>query len=97
MWQIKIHHLVIDEDFRKINKKDQSVILKTIHKKLSISPEKYGSPLRSELKGYWKLKISHYRAVYRIEKNTIQVLVLKIGMRRDAEVYKEILSRIQKL
>ena len=97
MWQIKIHHLVVDEDFKKINKHDQSIILKTIYKKLSISPEKYGSPLRSGLKGYWKLKISHYRVVYRIEKNTIKVLVLKVGMRYDEEVYKEMLLRIQKL
>ncbi|MBU2437300.1 MAG: type II toxin-antitoxin system mRNA interferase toxin, RelE/StbE family [Candidatus Omnitrophica bacterium] len=97
MWQIKIHHLVVDEDFKKINKHDQSIILKTIYKKLSVSPEKYGFPLRSELKGYRKLKISHYRAVYSIEKNTIKVLVLKVGMRRDEEVYKEMLLRIQKL
>lgn len=97
MWQIKIHHLVIDEDFKKINKHDQSIILKTIHKKLSISPEKYGSPLRNDLKGYWKLKISHYRVVYRIEKNKIKVLVLKIGMRRDEQAYKEMLLRIQKI
>lgn len=97
MWRIKIHHLVIDEDFKKINKHDRSIILKTIYKKLSISPEKYGSPLRNELKGYWKLKISHYRVVYRIEKNTIKILVLKVGMRKDEEVYKEMFLRIRKL
>ena len=97
MWQIKIHHLVIDEDFKKISKHDCSIIIKTIYKKLSISPEKYGFPLHSKLKGYWKLKISHYRIVYRIERNTIRVLVLKVGLRRDEEVYKEMLVRIKKL
>jgi len=97
MWQIKIHRLVVEEDFKKINKHDRHIILKTIYKKLSIAPEKYGSPLRSELKGYWKLKISHYRIIYRIEKNTIKVLVLKIGIRRDEKVYKEMLLRMKKL
>ena len=97
MWKIKIHRLVVEEDFKKINKHDRHTILKTIYKKLSIAPEKYGSPLRSELKGYWKLKISHYRIIYRIEKNTIKVLVLKIGIRRDEKVYKEMLLRIKKL
>lgn len=97
MWQIKIHHLVIDEDFKKIDKHDRTIILKTIYKKLSISPEKYGSPLRNELKGYWKLKISHYRVVYKIDKNTIKILVLKIGMRRDEEIYKKMFLRIRKL
>ncbi len=97
MWKIKVHPLVIEEDFKKINKKTRTIILKTIYKKLTIAPEKYGSPLRNPLKGYWKLKISHYRVIYRIEKNTIKVLVLKVGMRRDAEVYKEMLQRIKKI
>ncbi len=97
MWKIKIHSLVIEEDFKKINKKTRAIILKTVYKKLSVAPEKYGSPLRNPLKGYWKLKISHYRVIYRIEKNTIKVLVLKVGMRRDAEVYKEMLQRIKKI
>ena len=97
MWKIKIHRLVVEEDFKKINKRDRHIILKTIYKKLSIAPEKYGSPLRSELKGYWKLKISHYRIIYRIEKNTIKVLVLKVGIRRDEKIYKEMLLRMKKL
>ncbi len=97
MWRIKIHHFVIDEDFKKINKHDRSVIIKTIYKKLSVAPEKYGTPLRSELKGYWKLKISHYRIIYKIEKKEIRVLVLKAGIRHDEKVYKEMLLRIKKL
>lgn len=94
MRQIKIHRLVQEEDFKKINKHDQHIILKTINKKLSIAPEKYGTPLLHDLKGYWKLKISHYRVIYVIEKNQIKVLVLKIGLRRDEEVYKEMMRRV---
>ena len=97
MWKIKIHRLVIEEDLKKINKKNRTIILKTIYKKLTVAPEKYGSPLRNPLKGYWKLRIFHYRVIYRIEKSTIKVLVLKVGMRRDAEVYKEMLQRIKKI
>jgi mRNA-degrading endonuclease RelE of RelBE toxin-antitoxin system len=97
MWKIKIHRLVIEEDLKKINKKNRSIILKTIYKKLTLAPRKYGSPLRNPLKGYWKLRISHYRVIYRIEKSTIKVLVLKVGIRRDAQVYKEMLQRIKKI
>ncbi len=97
MWQIKIHRLVVNKDLKKIDKSDRSNIIKTIYKKLSIAPEKYGSPLRNELKGYWKLKVSEYRIIYIIEKHTIRVLVLKIGMRRNKEVYKEMLLRMRKL
>jgi len=95
MWKIKIHLLVIEEDLKKITKKDRSIILKTIHKKLSVSPEEYGSQLLGPLKGYWKLKISHYRFVYKIEKKQIKVLVMKVGMRRDEKVYREMLKRME--
>lgn len=97
MWKIKIHPLVTKEDFKKINKHDQSIILRTIYKKLSIVPEEYGSPLRGSLKDYWKLKISHYRIIYRIDKNTIKIFVLKVGIRRDETVYEEMLLRMKKL
>ena len=39
MWQVKIHKLVMEEDFERINKHDQQIILKTIYKKLSVDPE----------------------------------------------------------
>ncbi len=97
MWKIKVHHLVVQEDFKKIDRKDRSIILKTIYKKLGTSPQEYGAPLRHGLKGYWKLKISDYRVVYKIEKEEIRVLVLKVGMRRDEEIYKEMLKRLQKI
>ena len=97
MWQIKIHRLVVNEDLKRIDKSDRLNIIKTIYKKLSIAPEKYGSPLRNELKGYWKLKVSEYRIIYRIENNIIRVLVLKLGIRKKKEVYKEMLLRMRKL
>jgi len=97
MWQIKIHNLVLKEDFKKIDPPTQKLILKTIFKKLSIDPEGYGEKLKYGLKGYWKLKISDYRVIYRIEKDRILVLILKVGMRRDETVYREMLSRLSKL
>ena len=57
MWQVKIHRLVLEEDFRKIPEKKRSEILKTIYKKLGSSPEQFGAPLRHELKGLRKLQI----------------------------------------
>jgi mRNA interferase RelE/StbE len=97
MWQVQIHKLVMEEDFKRINKHDQLIILKTINKKLSVDPEGYGEGLKQGLKGFWKLKISHYRVIYRVEKEKVLVFVLKVGLRRDQEVYKEMLSRLSKL
>ena len=95
-FQIKVHALVLRNDFKKINQRNRSFILKTIYKKLGHSPEKYGTPLRYNLKGYWKLKISDFRVIYKIEKKEVKVLVLKVGMRRDEGVYKEMLNRLRK-
>ncbi|MBU0467484.1 MAG: type II toxin-antitoxin system RelE/ParE family toxin [Candidatus Omnitrophica bacterium] len=97
MWRIRIHKLVLEEDLKKIPQKDRSKIIKTIYKKLSFSPKDYGSPLKYQLKGLWKLRIEDYRVVYRIEDKQILVLVLKVGMRRDEKVYKEMISRIKKI
>ena len=97
MWQIKVHRLVLDEDFKKINKKDQSIILKTIYKKLSTAPKEYGAPLRHELKGLWKLKVSGYRVVYKVEDEHIRIIVIKVGIRRDEQVYKQMLKRLKKI
>jgi mRNA interferase RelE/StbE len=97
MWEIKIHRLVLDEDFSRITAKDQNIILKTIYKKLRTAPQDYGAPLRHELKGFWKLKISDYRVVYTIEEDKVQVLVVKVGIRRDKEVYKQMIKRVKKI
>jgi mRNA interferase RelE/StbE len=97
MWKINIHRLVVDEDFKYISKHDQSVILKTIRKKLSTAPEQYGSPLRHNLKRFRKLKISDYRVIYKIGKKEIKVFVVKVGLRKDEKVYKEMMQRMKNL
>jgi mRNA interferase RelE/StbE len=97
MWQVKIHRLVIEEDFRKIPEKKRTEILKTIRKKLGTEPERFGVSLRYELKGFRKLRVGDYRVIYLIEKQEIRVLVLKIGIRRDSEVYLEMQQRLKKL
>lgn len=96
MWSIKIHKDVVKEDFKKVSSKQQQDILRTIYKKLSIDPEKFGTPLRTNLKGYWKLRISDYRIVYQIKKKEVLVFVLKIGMRRNKKVYRDMIKRMNK-
>ena len=97
MWTVKIHRLVIDEDFKKIIFHDQSIILRTIRKKLGTAPEKYGAPLRHDLKGFRKLKISDYRIIYKVEKDKVKVYVVKIGLRKEEKGYKEMMQRMEKL
>ncbi len=96
IWKIKIHKLILSEDFKAISYPDQKIILKNIRKKLSLDPQSYGEPLRGELKGYWRLRIKDYRVIYKIRQDLIEVLVIKVGIRRDEEVYKKVLYRLKK-
>ncbi len=96
-WKIHIHKLVLSEDFKSINPPDQRLILKNIRKKLTVDPENYGKPLLGELKGYWRLRCGDYRVIYRIKRDAIEVLVVKIGIRRDAQVYRDMFQRLRKL
>jgi mRNA interferase RelE/StbE len=97
MWDIKFHPLVLREDFKKIDPENQRQIIRQIIKKLSIDPEAYGKALSGELHGYWRLRIGDFRVIYRILKDRIEVMVVKIGIRRDFEVYEKFLLRLKKL
>lgn len=97
MWQVKIHQLVIKDDFKNILDGIQRHILQAINKKLSLDPYQYGMPLRGDFKGYYRLRVEDYRAVYRILAKEIVVLVIKVGIRRDNAIYRELFSRIRKI
>ncbi len=97
MWQIKINPLVLLEDFKNIDLPQQRNILRTIHKKLSVNPKAYGKPLTGEFSGYWRLRIGDYRVVYRILNDQVVVLVIKVGIRKDDRVYRELFSRLRRL
>ncbi len=97
IWKVKIHKLVLSEDFKSINHSDQEIILRAIHKKLTIAPQEYGKALLGELKGYWRLRVADYRVIYKIMRETVEILVIKVGIRRDNEVYKKLILRFKKL
>lgn len=45
-----------------------------------------GIPLHGELKGFWKLKVSHYRIIYQIIDNQLLIYVIDIDHRK--QVYR---------
>ncbi len=94
MWSVLIHPLIFKEDFKKIDLSARQRIIKTIRKKLSTDPQAYGHPLSAELKGYWRLRVDDYRVIYSIIHEQVLVKVIKVGIRRDAEVYEEMINRL---
>lgn len=97
MWKVVIHQLVLKEDFKKVDVPSRRLILKAIYKKLTKDPESYGSPLSYGYKGYWKLRVAHYRVVYKIVNDEVLVMVIKVGIRRDGAVYRDLIGRLKKL
>ncbi len=96
-WAVEFHPLVRDEDLPSLDPDARAKILKAVRRKLTVDPEAYGERLRAELHGYWKLRVDEYRVIYEVRKNIVTVLVLKIGHRRDDEVYKQVSKRLKKL
>ena len=97
MWNVILHRSVLHDDLKKIDRAEKRVILKAIHKKLSRDPEQYGTPLAGEYRGHWKLRVGDYRVIYRIVKDKILVVIIKIGIRRDNKIYNELFYRLKKM
>lgn len=97
MFKVEIHPLVFKEDFKKIDRPQQQKIIKAVRKKLTLEPERYGKRLSGELSEYWRLRVGDYRVIYRIKKNIVTVTVIKVGIRRDFEVYQDLVNRLRKV
>lgn len=96
-WNVLFHPLVLSKDISSLDKSDRTRIFKAIRKKLTTDPERYGEPLRKELFGYWKLRVGAFRVIYKIAKKTVTVLIMKIGFRRNSQVYTEMAGRVKSL
>ena len=81
------------EQLDKLSQSHVKIILKTIKKRLLIEPEKSGKFLRSDLKGYLKLKFSKYRVVYQIHNEIVTVEIIACGLRKD--IYENLLTKIR--
>ncbi|MEN8253593.1 MAG: type II toxin-antitoxin system RelE/ParE family toxin [Patescibacteria group bacterium] len=69
---------------KKLDKRYSSAFDKSL-KKLETNP-RLGEMLKDDLKGYWKLKFSRYRIIYKIQGKKLIVVVVDVGHRR--EVYR---------
>ena len=97
MWQVEVHPLVWDEDVVRLDPDARRRILRAIRRKLTVDPRAFGKPLAGPLRGYWRLRVDDYRVIYRIEDRRLVVVIVKVGIRRDAAIYSEALPRLRKL
>ena len=90
MFNVTYHHLVVDDDIPKLPNEWKERVRRAIEERLMTQPDLYGKPLRRSLKGYRKLRVGDYRIVFRIEKNTVRILIIQ----HRSVVYQQAEKRI---
>jgi mRNA interferase RelE/StbE len=86
-WNIKF-----TKDADKQMKSLDSIIEKRIHKFINerliiaTNPKILGIALRGDLSGLWRFKVGDYRLICDIEDNTVTILVVLVGHRKN--IYK---------
>ena len=85
-----LYHPEVEEDIRLLDNKHRKIIARAIETRLTTEPQKYGKPLRSSLKGYWKLRVGDIRIIFKIEKKEVQIL----GIVNRKTVYERITKRL---
>lgn len=86
---IEYLEVAVKKDIAALPKSAKDVIKKAIENCLPLGSIRFGKPLRHTLKGYRRLRVGHYRVVYRIIQSQSTVVVTAIQLRHD--VYKQLL------
>ena len=84
-----LYHPEVKKDLARLDERLKKKIKATVSNRLTVAPQQYGKPLRKTLKGYWKLRIGDYRAVFKIMRNEVWIL----GIIHRKEVYERIEKR----
>jgi mRNA interferase RelE/StbE len=80
MYKIKLTKTA-RSNFKKLDKRYQKSVSKAFNR-LAQNPS-VGDPLKGKLKGYWRLRFSRYRIVYKIYRKQLLILIFDISHRKD--------------
>jgi len=87
VWRV-IYHDAVSDDLRALGPPAARAILGIITQRIQNGePDKTGKPLAGSLAGYRRIRTGSTRIVYRVNAKMIEVLIIAVGQRRDAEVY----------
>lgn len=89
MFKLSYHPLVVRDDIPKLSQEWKQKIRSAIEQQLATHPDLYGKPLRRSLKGYRKLRVGDYRVIFKIEQNSVKILIIQ----HRSVVYEQIYKR----
>jgi len=77
-----------EKQFLKLDKIIQKQLQEYINTNLNNTdnPRRYGKALKGKFKGLWRYESGNYRLVCNIHDNIVQILIVKIGHRKN--IYK---------
>lgn len=73
---LRYHPKVVEDDLPDIPTNMRKRLDRSIETRLTSAPERYGAPLRGSLRGYWKLRVGDYRAVFRVVGSEVWILAV---------------------
>lgn len=92
-WTV-LFHPDVESDLKLLGHAEAARVIRVIDERfVNGEPDKIGKMLRGPLAGHRRVRTGDVRIVYRVDGNTI-VLVLCVGARRDDEVYEAATSRV---
>jgi mRNA interferase RelE/StbE len=84
-YKIEIEEKVIKEDLPKLDSKTKEIIRRKI---LKLKENPYlGKPLRGNLFGCYKIKVSKYRVIYKIKNQELIIIIIAVGKRENSLIY----------
>jgi mRNA interferase RelE/StbE len=87
-WEIKFSSLA-QKNLQQLDHQVVQRILKLLHERIGPldNPRNIGEALKGSRFGdFWKYRVGDYRLIASIEDNTLQIIIVRVGHRR--EVYK---------
>lgn len=83
-WSIEFDDAAAKE-LRKLDGPIQHEILRYLRERIATGedPRRFGKPLSRELAGLWRYRIRDHRLICNIEDDSLVVLVLQVGHRKD--------------
>ncbi|MEI6847168.1 MAG: type II toxin-antitoxin system RelE/ParE family toxin [Chlorobiaceae bacterium] len=75
-----------EKEFSKLDKSVAKRIIKFLRERVSLDPKFSGKALKGKYSGLWRYRIGGYQVICEIYDDTISVLVVRVGHRK--EVYR---------
>ena len=82
LWNVVYLPVVQHEDIPALDKAIKQQVKKAIDEKLALDSIGFGKPLQYSLNGNRRLRVGHYRIIYKIKTDTREIIISAIQHRK---------------